>query len=631
MYSLDNAFTAERAAAWAARVEKGRRPVPAVLCELKIDGLAVDLVYGSAAGCRAGDPRRRARRRGRHLQRAFIPAVPARLTPDRGRGSPRCSRCAARSSSRSPTSSGSTPSSREPGARRSPTRATPPPGRCASASTAARRSSPLARSAAGRSASAGAPSAQRGGSRGWRRRSRGRGRADGGCGSTVHGIGARRGLRHRAPVAGLRGAAPTWGCRRRDRAGCVPDLDAVHEFIAYYGEHRHDVEHEIDGVVVKVDDVALQRRLGADLAGAALGDRLQVPARGGQHPLLDIRVNVGRTGRVTPFGVMEPVRVAGSTVEMATLHNADEVARKGVLIGDTVVLRKAGDVIPEILGPVVDAARRHRARRSSCRPHCPECGTDAARREGGRRRHPLPQRALLPGAAARAALPRRRPRRLRHRGARLRGGGRAARGRGGRRRGRPVRPRPPRTLRRRARSSPSGRKDGEDAVASQRRRQQLLAQPRAGASGSRCGGCSWRCRSGTSGPTAARALARDFGSLDAHPGGRRERARRRRGRRPDHRRGDRASGSTPRLAPRHRRQVARGRRPDGRRARRPSGAADRWRADGRRHRLARRASRRDEAKEAILARGGKASGSVSKKTDFVVVGENAGSQVRQGA
>ncbi|MBD4656092.1 NAD-dependent DNA ligase LigA, partial [Xanthomonas citri pv. citri] len=129
--------------------------------------------------------------------------------------------------------------------------------------------------------------------------------------------------------------------------------DEVQEFVTRWGESRDEASHQIDGVVVKVDDVSLQRKLGATSRAPRWAIAYKYPPEEVNTELLDIRVNVGRTGRVTPYGVMRPVAVAGSTVEMATLHNAFEVKRKGVLIGDTVVLRKAGDVIPEILGPVV--------------------------------------------------------------------------------------------------------------------------------------------------------------------------------------------------------------------------------------------------------------------------------------
>ena len=164
----------------------------------------------------------------------------------------------------------------------------------------------------------------------------------------------------------------------------VPDLPAVQDFVDYYGEHRHDVEHEIDGVVVKVDELSLQRRLGSTSRAPRWAIAFKYPPEEVNTKLLDIEVNVGRTGRVTPFGVMEPVKVAGSTVEQATLHNQWEVARKDVRVGDTVVLRKAGDVIPEIVGPVV-ALRPDGTERAFVMPtECPACGTDARPGEGGR-------------------------------------------------------------------------------------------------------------------------------------------------------------------------------------------------------------------------------------------------------
>ncbi|UQX89931.1 NAD-dependent DNA ligase LigA [Jatrophihabitans telluris] len=166
-----------------------------------------------------------------------------------------------------------------------------------------------------------------------------------------------------------------WGLPTSDRAKVVDSLDAVTEFIAYYGEHRHDVEHEIDGVVVKLDALSRQRQLGSTSRAPRWAIAFKYPPEELNTKLLDIRVNVGRTGRVTPFGVMTPVLVAGSTVEMATLHNASEVRRKGVLIGDTVVLRKAGDVIPEILGPVVEL-RDGSQREFEMPTRCPACGTE---------------------------------------------------------------------------------------------------------------------------------------------------------------------------------------------------------------------------------------------------------------
>src|SRR3954447_1557379 len=196
-----------------------------------------------------------------------------------------------------------------------------------------------------------------------------------------HGFGRRKGFdpaRQSEAYAALR----AWGLPVSDRTVVLHGVDEVIEHVAYWGEHRHDIEHEIDGVVVKVDEVALQRRLGSTSRAPRWAIAYKYAPEEATTTLLDIRVNVGRTGRVTPFAFMEPVTVAGSTVSLATLHNADEVRRKGVLIGDRVVIRKAGDVIPEVLGPVVDA--RDGTERPFVMPtHCPECGTELARQKAG--------------------------------------------------------------------------------------------------------------------------------------------------------------------------------------------------------------------------------------------------------
>jgi DNA ligase (NAD+) len=169
-------------------------------------------------------------------------------------------------------------------------------------------------------------------------------------------------------------ALKAWGLPVSTHTTRVHGIAAVTERITYWGEHRHDAEHEIDGVVVKIDELALQRRLGATSRAPRWAVAYKYPPEQAQTELLDIRVNVGRTGRVTPFAFMTPVKVAGSTVGLATLHNAAEVKRKGVLIGDTVVIRKAGDVIPEVLGPVVDL--RDGSEREFVMPTtCPECGS----------------------------------------------------------------------------------------------------------------------------------------------------------------------------------------------------------------------------------------------------------------
>jgi DNA ligase (NAD+) len=190
----------------------------------------------------------------------------------------------------------------------------------------------------------------------------------------VHGVGAHRGFevdRQSAAYDRLRAL----GLPVSDRYRVVDDLEGVWAFIEETRDQRHSVEHEIDGVVVKVDQYALQRRLGSTSRAPRWAIAFKYPPEEATTKLLDIRVNVGRTGRVTPFAYMEPVKVAGSTVQLATLHNASEVKRKGVLIGDTVVIRKAGDVIPEVLGPVV-AARDGSEREFVMPSHCPECGTE---------------------------------------------------------------------------------------------------------------------------------------------------------------------------------------------------------------------------------------------------------------
>jgi DNA ligase (NAD+) len=192
----------------------------------------------------------------------------------------------------------------------------------------------------------------------------------------VHGLGARRGFE---PVSQSHAyeVMKGWGLPTSDRWKVLPDLKGVQDYIDYYATHRHDVEHEIDGVVIKVDQISIQRRLGSTSRAPRWAIAYKYPPEEVNTKLVDIRVNVGRTGRVTPYAELEPVRVAGSTVTFATLHNASEIVRKGVLIGDTVVLRKAGDVIPEILGPVVD--KRDGTERAFEMPTvCPECDTPLA-------------------------------------------------------------------------------------------------------------------------------------------------------------------------------------------------------------------------------------------------------------
>ncbi len=192
----------------------------------------------------------------------------------------------------------------------------------------------------------------------------------------VHGIGAWQ----NPPVASqseVYGLLAEWGLPTSPYFRTTESIDGVVEFVENYGEHRHAVEHEIDGVVVKVDELALHDELGATSRAPRWAIAYKYPPEQVNTTLLDIVVSVGRTGRATPFAVMAPARVAGSVVRQATLHNQQVVKAKGVLIGDTVVLRKAGDVIPEVLGPVVEL--RDGTERAFVMPtDCPECGTPLA-------------------------------------------------------------------------------------------------------------------------------------------------------------------------------------------------------------------------------------------------------------
>ena len=165
------------------------------------------------------------------------------------------------------------------------------------------------------------------------------------------------------------------------RAEVVDSTEGIRRYVAYWGEHRHDVEHEIDGVVIKVDSLSLQGRLGTTSKSPRWAVAWKYPPEEVNTRLNNITVNVGRTGRVTPFGELEPVHVGGVMVSTATLHNEDEVKRKDVRIGDTVVVRRAGDVIPEIVGPVV-ALRDGSEKKFRMPKKCPECNTPLSRPEG---------------------------------------------------------------------------------------------------------------------------------------------------------------------------------------------------------------------------------------------------------
>ncbi|MEU0550821.1 NAD-dependent DNA ligase LigA [Micromonospora sp. NPDC005979] len=339
MLSLDNAFADEELAAWAERVERDAGgPVP-YLCELKVDGLAINLTYEAGRLVRAAT--RGDGRTGEDVTANVrsIRDVPGQLTP----------------SAEFPT----IPELLE---------------------VRGEIYFPVAAFAdlnAGLVEQGRAPFANpRNAAAGSLRQKDPRVTASRPLRLVVHGIGARRGFQPAAQSESY-AALKAWGLPTSDRWRVVPDLSGVAEYIAYYAEHRHDVEHEIDGVVVKVDSVSIQGRLGSTSRAPRWAIAFKYPPEEVTTKLLDIDVNVGRTGRVTPFAVLEPVRVAGSTVALATLHNAREVERKGVLIGDTVVLRKAGDVIPEVLGPVVDL-RPADARPFVMPTTCPSCGTPLA-------------------------------------------------------------------------------------------------------------------------------------------------------------------------------------------------------------------------------------------------------------
>ena len=189
----------------------------------------------------------------------------------------------------------------------------------------------------------------------------------------VHGIGARTGMDFDSQSKAYELLAEL-GLPTSDRFKVCGTRAEVQKYIDYYQEHRHDVEHDIDGVVIKVDSIAEQSALGFTSRAPKWAIAFKYPPEEVTTKLLDIKVSVGRTGRVTPFAFMEPVKVAGSTVTNATLHNAEEITRKGVLIGDVVVIRKAGDVIPEVLGPVI-SERTGKEKAFVMPTKCPECGS----------------------------------------------------------------------------------------------------------------------------------------------------------------------------------------------------------------------------------------------------------------
>ncbi len=343
MMSLDNAFSYEELATWRARLAREGVEDAAMLCELKVDGLAINLLYEDGRLVRAAT--RGDGRTGEDVTPNVrtIDNVPNRLTGTEAYPVP--TRVEVRGEVFLPVEAFErlNESMSEAG---KPMFANP------------------------RNAAAGSL-----------RQKDPRVTATRALAMVCHGLGLREGFTPRAQSESY-AALEAWGLPTSDRAKVLPDLAAVEKFIEYYGEHRHDVEHEIDGVVIKVDDVNLQRRLGSTSRAPRWAIAFKYPPEEVNAKLLAIEVNTGRTGRVTPFGVMEPTRVAGSTVERATLHNAHEVKRKDVRPGDTVVLRKAGDVIPEIVGPVL-ALRSEGLEPWVMPTECPSCGTTLVQQKEG--------------------------------------------------------------------------------------------------------------------------------------------------------------------------------------------------------------------------------------------------------
>jgi DNA ligase (NAD+) len=587
MLSLDNCFSPEELAAWAARVARDAGSAAYhYLCELKIDGLAVNLLYEKGRLVRAltrGDGRT-----GEDVTNNVktIEGIPHQLA-----GSNHPTRVEIRGEVYFPVEAFGD----------------------LNASLVEAGKAPYANP---RNTAAGSL-----------RQKDPRVTASRGLRMLVHGIGLREGfeLTRQSQAYDL---FREWGLPVSTHYRVLDSIEGVQKFIDQYGEERHSVEHELDGIVIKVDEISLQRQLGSTSRAPRWAIAFKYPPEEVNTKLLDILVNVGRTGRVTPFGVMEPVVVAGSTVERAALHNADEVHRKGVLIGDTVVLRKAGDVIPEILGPVVDL--RDGSEREFVMPtECPSCGTPLApEKEGDKdircpnsRTCPSQLRERLAGLAGRGAFD---IEALGWEGsvALLESGvledesGLFGLGE------KDIARVPLFTRAAKKTDPPEAVVDGKVLSANGQRLVDNLQQAKQKP--------LWRVLVALSirhvGPTAARALAQHFGSMTAIREATREELA-----------GAEGVGGVIAEAVRdwfdapgndwHVRIV------------------DQWAADGVRMEDERDESvpqtlagltivvtgsletfSRDSAKEAILSRGGKASGSVSKKTDYVVVGENAGTK-----
>ena len=574
MLSLDNVFTSDELSAWAARLTNEIGDAPEFLCELKIDGVALSLVYRDGKLTRAAT--RGDGRTGEDvtLNARTIDGIPETLTVSADFPTPKVLEVRGEVFFRVADFEALNASLVEDGK-------LPFANPRNSAAGSLRQKNPAVTA---------------------RRKLH----------MICHGLGRSEGFTpptlHDAYLA-----LKAWGLPVSDHTARVQGIAAVAERVAYWGEHRHDVEHEIDGLVVKVDDVALQRRLGATSRAPRWAIAYKYPPEEATTKLLDIKVNVGRTGRVTPFAFMEPVKVAGSTVSQATLHNASEVERKGVLIGDTVVIRKAGDVIPEVLGPVVDV--RDGSERPFVMPtECPECGTTLAPAKEG-------------DADIRCPNTRKCPAQLRERVFHVAGRGAFDIEGLGYEAGIALLQAGVITdegdlftlseddlLRTDLFTTQKGQvsANGKRLLANLGK---AKAQP------------LWRVLVALSirhvGPTAARALAQEFGSLEAIEAA-----------------SEAQLASTEGVGPTIAAAVIEWFTVDWHRA-----IVDKWRAAGVRMADERDASiertleglsivvtgslpgfSRDEAKEAILARGGKAAGSVSKKTAYVVAGDSPGSK-----
>ena len=593
MLSLDNAFSLEEVRAWADRVEReaGGADVH-YLCELKIDGLAVNLLYEKGRLVRAAT--RGDGRTGEDvtLNVRTIDGIPHALTPpehQEGEEVPIPDLLEVRGEVYFPVEAF----------------------QALNASLVEAGKDPFANP---RNTAAGSL-----------RQKDPRVTATRKLRMLVHGIGARTGfeMTRQSQAYDLLAA---WGLPVSEHAKVLDELESVQEFIEHFGEHRHDAaEHELDGVVVKVDEVSVQRTLGSTSRAPRWAIAYKYPPEEVTTTLLDIRVNVGRTGRVTPYGVMEPVTVAGSTVEQATLHNAHEVERKGVLIGDTVVLRKAGDVIPEILGPVADL--RDGSEVPFVMPtHCPSCGTALREQKEG------DKDIRCPNAQSCPAQLRERLFSLAGRGAfdieALGGEGVNALLEAGvvtdestlfRLTEQDIARVPLYTRAAKASDPKESVVDGRVLSANGAKLaanlQQAKSQP------------LWRVLVALSirhvGPTAARALATEFGSVQAIREAGVERL-----------------AATEGVGGTIAQSVVDWFEVDWHQAIVQEWAADGVRMEDERDESVERTLEgltvvvtgslegfsRDESKEAIVSRGGKAAGSVSKKTDYVVVGENAGSK-----